>query len=83
MIPGQLQAKFPAQSNTNQVPINTTQVYPAYGGGRIGCGMELSAAFEERVRQMEDARNHRISLLQVSPPPPFPLFSSLLPNPKP
>uniref|UniRef100_A0ACD5Z001 Uncharacterized protein n=1 Tax=Avena sativa TaxID=4498 RepID=A0ACD5Z001_AVESA len=27
--------------------------------------MELSAAFEERVRQMEDARNHRLSLLQA------------------
>uniref|UniRef100_K3Z0E9 Uncharacterized protein n=1 Tax=Setaria italica TaxID=4555 RepID=K3Z0E9_SETIT len=25
--------------------------------------MELSAAFEERVRQMEDARNHRLALL--------------------
>uniref|UniRef100_A0A0E0NCA8 Uncharacterized protein n=1 Tax=Oryza rufipogon TaxID=4529 RepID=A0A0E0NCA8_ORYRU len=27
--------------------------------------MELSAAFEERVRQMEDARNHRLSLLHA------------------
>ncbi|KAL5207889.1 hypothetical protein ABZP36_032324 [Zizania latifolia] len=29
--------------------------------------MELSAAFEERVRQMEFGRNHRLSLLHVSP----------------
>ncbi|CAN6278108.1 unnamed protein product [Urochloa humidicola] len=27
--------------------------------------MELSAAFEERVRQMEDARNHRLALLHA------------------
>ncbi|KAL5211780.1 hypothetical protein ABZP36_022627 [Zizania latifolia] len=27
--------------------------------------MELSAAFEERVRKMEDARNHRLSLLHA------------------
>ncbi|KAG0532541.1 hypothetical protein BDA96_04G116000 [Sorghum bicolor] len=27
--------------------------------------MELSAAFEERVRQMEDARNHRLALLNA------------------
>uniref|UniRef100_A0A0E0JXV9 Uncharacterized protein n=1 Tax=Oryza punctata TaxID=4537 RepID=A0A0E0JXV9_ORYPU len=27
--------------------------------------MDLSAAFEERVRQMEDARNHRLSLLHA------------------
>ena len=42
---------------------------PAPAGA--AAAMELSAAFEERVRQMEDARNHRLALLHVSPAAPL------------
>ncbi|CAD6251274.1 unnamed protein product [Miscanthus lutarioriparius] len=40
--------------------------------------MELSAAFEERVRQMEDARNHRLALLNVSYAAPLLISNSLI-----
>uniref|UniRef100_A0A0D9VE81 Uncharacterized protein n=1 Tax=Leersia perrieri TaxID=77586 RepID=A0A0D9VE81_9ORYZ len=50
---------------TNSPRAPPRRALTAAGGGSGGAAMELSAAFEERVRQMEDARNHRLSLLHA------------------